>query len=144
MTHLGTFLPNSAHPDKRLLLSEGQLLVEDYGPVTVDRVRDLDAVGQIQWLNQDLRRMAYAINQPPVQQQTTTSPPPSQKSGSSPMSIVWTIIGVLVILGICAAAYQMLNTTSGSDEQPSEPTTQPDKPSEPEAPTPPTESEETT
>ena len=61
MTTLGTFIQESPYPGKELSMQENQLIVEDSGPVAVDRIRELDTVGQIQWVSEDMRRLAYSV-----------------------------------------------------------------------------------
>jgi hypothetical protein len=146
MTNLGKFIEESAYPGKTLYAENNQLYVEGVGPVSVARVRELDTVGQIQWQTEELRRLAYSLEQPPAQparQPAQQTPPPQRSSSSSTFA---TIIAIVAVLAICAGAYFVI--TSLMEEQPAEetPVTEPapEAPApEPPAPEPPP-SEETT
>ncbi len=150
MTTLGTFIQESPYPGKELSMQENQLIVEDSGPVAVDRIRELDTVGQIQWVSEDMRRLAYSVGQPPVQATPQPAPaPPQEPPSSSSSSFLPTILAIVAILAVLAIAYYAFSAITADDTQEQTPATEsapapePEAP-EPEAPAPEAPSDETT
>jgi len=147
MTELGTFIQDSAYPGKKLSVDQNQLYIEDNGPITIGRIRELDTVGQIQWVSEDMRQLAYALEKPVAQPAAQPpAPQPSEPPTKSSSSVFVTIIAIVAILAVCAAAYFFF-TSMSADDNPTDPpaATEPATPEpepEPDPPTPP--SDETT
>jgi hypothetical protein len=145
MTHVADFTQDSAYPGKKLMYDpdRNQLQVEGYGPVTVDRIRELDHVGQVQWVNESLRKLAYSIDQPPAQptpapapapapQPRQTPPPPPRSSGASPViTFVIALIAIVAIVAIAFGLFNLLSETASDDTAEPPATTEPAEPVEP-------------
>jgi hypothetical protein len=147
MTTLGTFIQESPYPGKELSMQENQLIVEDSGPVTLGRIQELDKVGQIQWVSEDMRRLAYSLGQPvqPTPQpapQPAPAPQQEPPSSSSSSSVLMTVIAIVAVLAICGGAYMLFSGMQADDTQPETPATE--SAPEPEAPAPEAPSDETT
>ena len=125
MTTLGTFIQESPYPGKKLSMQENQLIVADSGPVTVERIRELDTVGQIQWVSEDMRRLAYSLGRPPVQATPQPAPTPQQEPpSSSSSSFLPTILAIVAILAVLAIAYYAFTALQADDTPEQTPATE--------------------
>lgn len=123
MTHLADFTTDSPYPSMRLVHDETQheLAVDGYGPITVGRIRELDQVGKVQWVSEELRKFTYSLEAPQPVQQPVQQPAPQAPSSSSSSSATSTIVGIVALLAVVVLGYFAFMALSDSSNDPETP-----------------------